>query len=256
MERILPMIKIGNTDFVVDIAQCVLREKDDPQNTLSFHDMKDMGDHYTFLYDPKTKYFGDTERETAYMEQVKIPQMVALDPEGMALKHGLTKEFLEGKNDHELLINEALLDLRLKGVLPKIDVAGQPFIIDYRLKELRAENAPDKILPFSKMDMDEDGQRYLFFYHPESKQLVPINKQTTEVPEGLVLIDMPNELGLDPVAVARENGITDSGFLRRYPPQKDMKAKVTPAANTNLKSFIKQNRERISGHRPQGPKLT
>jgi hypothetical protein len=72
MERELPTHLIEGTAFIVDVSSEVLTQEDDASNKLFFHDLKDMGTHYSFLYDRMTKNMPDplTKGRTGYRRGV------------------------------------------------------------------------------------------------------------------------------------------------------------------------------------------
>ena len=82
-QRKLPVLKIHDTDFYVDMAKLEFKEVDNPKNAISFRDVQDNGDHTQVMYDPKTKNaFQGTWGEMSKREDlvlVKLPSAVDLD---------------------------------------------------------------------------------------------------------------------------------------------------------------------------------
>ena len=82
-QRKLPVLKIHDTDFYVDMAKLEFKQVDDPKNAISFRDVQDNGDHTQVMYDPKTKNaFQGTWGEMSKREDlvlVKLPSAVDLD---------------------------------------------------------------------------------------------------------------------------------------------------------------------------------
>jgi hypothetical protein len=71
------------------------------------------------------------------------------------------------------------------------------------------------------------------------------------------VLEIPYEIKLDPVAVAREYGIGEIDLLTDHPFQMKLAAKVTPLLETGLPDFIKQNLENRSNQQDNdepGPK--
>lgn len=141
---------------------------------------------------------------------------------------------------------EELLAARLAGLLPRIDICGHPFIIDWRLRELRPENDFSTRIDLRNVPMSEDGEHYLFFYHVPTKSVVHIDENITSKPKDTVLVELPYELVLDPVAVARQYGLKDTSMLDDYPILENLKAKIIPVEETRLPELIKANREKQS----------
>ena len=131
MERKMPTYKIEGAEFIVDTGKYELREVGNPANTISFHDMIDTGSYYSFQFDKKeNKMLTPFKPITQDTVTVRVPQLVELDPIGMAEKYGLSVADLNGKSDFDIMINSKLLNERKNGILPTIRIAGHEFIID------------------------------------------------------------------------------------------------------------------------------
>lgn len=140
--------------------------------------------------------------------------------------------------------DEELLAQRLAGILPRIDIAGEPFIIDWRLKELRDARDPSVRIDLHSLPMDETGEQYLFFYNTRLKKADPPDPKTTRLPDDVVLLKIPYEMKLDPVGVAREYGLPDKELLERFPIQRELKVAVIPLDQTELVQLVKRNRDK------------
>lgn len=247
MERILPSFEIEGTEFIVDVSKKELRQLDNPDNTISFDDMKDNVTHYTINYSRVEKNFpAPFQQGSQDVVEIDIPQMVQLDPIGMAQKHGITIEELQNKNDFDVIVDQKLLSVRLSGMLPKINIAGHNFIVDLRLSELRPENDFSTKIDLRNLDVSNDGEKFICFYEPSSKKVVEIDSTITELPKGVVMLEIPDEMKLDPVAVARQFGVDEKSFLRKYPLQMQLDAKVVPLSETGLPAFVKKNQLAIT----------
>jgi len=140
--------------------------------------------------------------------------------------------------------NEELTARRLAGVLPHIDVDGRDFIVDWRLRELRAVDDPSNRIGLGGLPHDSDGEHYLCFYNTKLRQTIIPDIRMTELPKDVVVLTIPSELTLDPVAVAREYGQADTFLIDRYPIRDDLKVKVTPIAETEMVQLVSRNREK------------
>ncbi len=89
-----PIIKIEGTEFLLDVDQFHLREKENPENTISFFEMVDEGHVYSFEYNRLSRNMPDPWDRKAEITTVKLLQLVEMDPEGMALKYGMAVEDL------------------------------------------------------------------------------------------------------------------------------------------------------------------
>lgn len=244
--RILPVYQLHDTDFLVDVDKQALREAQRPDNELSFvNDMKDMGSHYLLNYDIVEKTPTPAVLDPLTWLPFHIPPLVQLDPEGMSEKYGVPVDQLAGKTDFEVIVDQAALAKREQGILPQIDIAGEKFIIDLRLEELRHAEFFFPVLSLKSFDLTEDGWHYLAFYEPIMKQVVNIDPGLTEFPNGIIHIKLPNEIGLDPVDTARKYGMDERELLRRHPIQKELKAEIIPLSETNIPRLIQQNKEKL-----------
>ena len=147
------------------------------------------------------------------------------------------------KNMKKTYTDESLLEKRLAGELPRIDIAGHPFIIDWRLKELRPVDDFSTRIDLRNMPMDAEGVNYLCFYHIPTKSALHLSDKITELPKDTVMLAIPYELKLDPVGVAREYGAEDTFMLGSYPIQRNLKAKVVPLEETGLPDIVRRNKE-------------
>jgi hypothetical protein len=148
-----------------------------------------------------------------------------------------------------------LLKIRLTGKLPHIDLAGTDFTIDWRLRQMRETELPWKHISFENLEMDESGEVYLVFYHTETHEIFIPEEDIIELPENVVVLEIPNEFKLDPVAVARDYGIGETDLLAEHPIQITLTAKVTPLSESGLPEFIENNiRLQNQDNSKDGPK--
>ncbi len=244
--RQVPIFTIEGTSFLVDVNRQVLRQTNDQDNEVSFiNNMQDHGTFYRLLYDLDEKRAAQDLFDQSRVKVIDLPPLTELDPEGMSAKYGIPENQLKGKTDFEVIVDQVWLKERQNGVLPRINIAGEEFTIDLRLQELRHTKYFFPVISLKSFELTTDGEYYEAFYHPVMKQVVGIDPKLTELPEGVVKVRLPNELGLDPVATARRYGIDENELLRRYPPKKDLKAAVIPLADTGLPALIRQNREQL-----------
>ena len=85
--RQLPIVKIDNTDFYVDLKSLEFRQVDNPRNAISFKNVQDNGDHTAVVYDPKTRnaFQGSWEELMARndVSVVRLPALINLDRDGL-----------------------------------------------------------------------------------------------------------------------------------------------------------------------------
>ena len=130
---------------------------------------------------------------------------------------------------------------RLMGVLPHIDIAGVDFTIDWRLRELRETAVPWNKINLDELRESESGEEYLGLYDTTERRLHEFDPDMISLPENVVGIEIPNEIKLDPVAVAREHGIDVNEFLERHPMQNNLKALIRPISETGLPELVVAN---------------
>jgi hypothetical protein len=95
MNRPLPIVNIAGTAFYVDVLHEELRQKDNPDNRISFNVFDQDGDGYTFLYDRKQKNVPENrEQMEDSFQWVTLPALMELDPEGIAQKYHIPLEVL------------------------------------------------------------------------------------------------------------------------------------------------------------------
>ncbi|MGF7080460.1 hypothetical protein [Mucilaginibacter sp. UYCu711] len=245
--KVRPVYKIGDTHFIVDIDKQVLREFQRPENEISFiNHMADLQTHYELRYDPRINSVAQENMPDSQVRLIRVPQLTTLAPEQMALKYDCTVEELKGKPDFEVMVDQQLLAMRRHGLLPKIDIHGEHFIVDLRMEELRHAVNFFPILSLKRFELDKDGDHFEAFYHPITKQIVEIDPKILELPDQVVKIIIPAEIGLDPVSAARIYGIDERELLRRYPIQKDLKAEIIPLSETGIPALIQRNKQALT----------
>ena len=78
-----------------------------------------------------------------------------------------------------------LLRVRLDGKLPHIDIAGDDFTIDWRLRELRETAAPWNRISINGLRESESGKEYLGLYDVSKKKLYTVDNEMTVVPQNI-----------------------------------------------------------------------
>lgn len=244
--KVRPMFSIGTTHFIVDIDKQVLREFQRPENEISFiRDMQDRQTYYELRYDPRINSVAHEHLPDNQVQIIHVPQMTELDLQNMSLKYSYPVEQLKGKPDFDVIVDQEALALRHKGMLPRINISGEAFVIDLRMQELRHAEHFYPILNLRSFDLTNDGGNYEAYYHPILKQTVQLDRKILELPEYIFRIRIPNEIGLDPVSTALMYGMDERELLRRYPIQKDLKAEIIPLSETNIPAMIQRNRETL-----------
>ncbi len=153
------------------------------------------------------------------------------------------------KNIRTTSSDKKLLELRLHGILPRIDIAGHDYIVDWQHKELRPLDDRFARIDLRNMPLSADGEKYLCFFHLPTRSVLHLPENITILPEDTVLLEIPNELHLDPVGVARQYGQKDDFLLGHYPVRYELKARVIALEDTGLTELTRQNKKKESkGH--------
>lgn len=112
MNRHLHTVDIEGTVFYVDALREELWQKDDPSNRISFNAFHETSDGYTLLYDRERKNAAEKDdalplKDPRY-QQITLPGLMELDPEGISLKYGIPLEVLSPgtKNADDLTLKK------------------------------------------------------------------------------------------------------------------------------------------------------
>ncbi|MBS0027250.1 hypothetical protein ACTJJ0_12355 [Chitinophaga sp. 22321] len=247
MERVLPVLTIEGIKFTADAIQLELREKENPENIISFENMRDVGNGYSFEYSRREKNLPSLFNMESVT--VTIPEWVLLDPVGMAQKYGLTPETLKGKTDFELMVDQEALDYRInKGMLPTVDIAGQLFYVDLRMDMLRPkDDFLSKGIVLSEIGSYHLGEsdEYLIPYNPKTHEFQEIDLgKITEYPKDLIAAKFPSEWKLDPIGWNRLTRVDWHDGLKHTGLRSHCNAEIIPWEKTVLRDVIRENRER------------
>ncbi len=248
-----PIFNIAGTDFYVEIYSQSLIEVGDPRNFLPIRDMVDTGDHYEFPYHSGYKGWPTQLDDPRESIDVKVPYLIVLDPEGIARKHNISVEELKGKKDIEFLNPnyEGFLS-RISGELPTIDIAGDEYFVDLENKLLRLKTGEGQKLAFKDMQRGcplSDAFSYRFAYDPENRKLVALESASHK---DAVMVNLPTEVKLDPVGLARQLGYSDEHYIRDYPIEKKLLAEIRmikkAPLSESISDSVKKKQQRKKGH--------
>lgn len=250
MERSLPIYKIEGTAFIVNAAKDEIMQLSNPLNVIGFSQMRDMGTHYILLYDlvRKTKPMPPERQEFGgNVIEVEIPPLLTLDREGMAAKYGMSVEDTEGKTDYEVIIDQDQLKARLEGTLPEIEIANEKYVVNMDSYELILKKDQSTVISLHDLWMNEEGTEYWGFYNTKARNMVSIDSNVTEFPADVVMVTIPDEFTIDPVYVGKsmEMILDLKPFLRSWPLQRELKARITPLRRTFIAEVIKSNKARL-----------
>jgi len=201
MERKLPIWKIDNVAYQVDVDYGLLRQVTRPERIIPFVELEDTGTGY----------------RRSGKDGAVIPYMVKLDPQGVGSKYNIPINQLP-QRDSELKCDRKLLADRLQGKLPTIDIAGHPFFVDLRLDLLRPKDDFKTMgIKLSQLPVDRSNSSFQFFYDAQEHLPVSYDPNWKVAPEGLMAIEIPRELVLDPIGTLNKY----SNVLKEKYPFKD-----------------------------------
>jgi hypothetical protein len=195
------------------------------------------------------RYFIEVDKAISQNDRLK-PENFATGEKYLAMVFlkQLIREWNDGRSQERISKLPAreqaqaeLLKIRLAGKLPHIDIVGDDFTVDWRLRELRETAAPWNIISINDLRESESGREYLGLYDVSQKRLYTVDNEMTVVPQNVIGIEIPHENRLDPVAVAREKGFDIKQFVLRNPIQGNLKAMIRPVSETGLPELVEQN---------------
>jgi len=186
-------------------------------------------DRVHHVIDLKTQRNAPQQEITAFRDEMKTEYPTQLQ--------------LQKEMEQQIKQQEAaeLLQRRLAGKLPTINLAGTVFTIDWRLRELRENATPWNKISFENPAMSESGTRYVCLYNTQKHTLYQVSNNLKSLPKNVVLLEIPYELRLDPVAVARERNIEIVEFVKNHPIQTELTAIVKPLSESWVAELIQEN---------------
>lgn len=155
-------------------------------------------------------------------------------------------ENIENKN--LIPSQEELLQERMNGILPVIDIAEHPFYVDVRMNSIRPhDDFSTQGIPFSEFkDFEVIANFAWLFYNPRAHEVVKdINlEQLYKIPKDWIVVEIPHPQFLDPYGCAVKNGWDIKETLKVYPIQPNLKARIVPWEETTIPDIIKENVQR------------
>lgn len=141
-----------------------------------------------------------------------------------------------------------LLNKRLVGLLPTIDIMGHTFYVDLRMGSLRPkDDFSTEGIKFKDIEnyAQEERDTYHIPYNPKTHSFQEIDwLNLTAIPNDIVVIEVPFPEKLDPVSYARLHGYDINSFIKDYPIEENMKAGIIPWKDTQIEKFIAENKKK------------
>jgi hypothetical protein len=161
-------------------------------------------------------------------------EMAAEYPSQMQMQE-LTSGIVHQQQQAELLEN------RMSGRLPVIDIAGTSFTIDLGRNELRESNHPGNRINFKELELSENGDQYYGYYHMVKHNIFKYNDDITVLPKNVKLLEIPAKHLLDPYAVAIIKNVDVKEFLGQHAMQETLKANLYSLSESYLPDLVKDN---------------
>lgn len=239
----MPEIVVDKVTFIVDVAFAEIINKQCPSSRESFHRMERQGNSYIIHIHPELQILSADPHPD--FKGHPIGQMVELDPEGVCKKYGLERHELPG-DDRALNCDVQLVQKRLDGALPQINIAGHDYFVDLRTGELRGTDDPTRKIVLDRLEQTDHGG-YTFFFNHSKGAVVKIDYDAIDrEPADVVLVELPKNAWLDPVGEARRRGLDGLALLGTYPLQHGLSARVHLLEHTYVPVAIQKNIERRS----------
>jgi hypothetical protein len=232
----MDILVLDNRPFIIDLEKDELRQYNQPANTIAFRALQKQGSFFVL------------ELNGA---QFKMPQAVIQSAKDLSALARASINLRSQEENWGIYLGDEKTARRLSGELPHIDIKGTDFTVDWRLRQLRETAEPWKNISITDMELSENGEAYVFFYDTDAHTLFDFNGQVFEMPEHVVIAEIPNEIGLDPVAVAREYELGETGLLAQHPIAQKLTATIKPITGIGLEEFVAENIKRKEQQEPQ-----
>jgi len=250
MEKQLRVLVIGSTPYIIDAQARCLRQYNDMDTVISFSQLRKGEGHYTGSFNRTGKWISPGDPLKDPLLEVILPERLLQEAGQLTNLDKADLNTLSHHKDWGFYMGDEETALRFSGKLPHIELAGSDFTVDWRLKELRETNEPWNRIQLDGLEMSDSGEHYLCFYDTDAHETINDISEILARPEKVVLLEIPYEVALDPVAVAREYGIGDIELLPEHPVKMYQKAKVT-ALSAEMTSRITLL-QHSSGKRAEG----
>jgi len=251
MESGVKFLVLGAIPFIIDKTKKELRQFNRQEFAIPFDDLKLEGNNYTYQW----KTIDHNQRGSIAAGNIPekiinltIPSLIIEDEKPMVKILIDALNALSLRKLWNFFIADESLAMRLSGQLPTIDLAGTNFTIDWRLRELRETEKPWNHLNFEHMKEARRGEGYKFLYDIKKHTIYQPDENLLNLPEDILLLEIPDEMKLDPVAVARDCGLGLTDLLIDFPFRMESTSKNIPLGESQLPDFIENNLKRLDGN--------
>jgi hypothetical protein len=241
-QKTLPITKLGNTWFGVDIDKRLFIKIGVPDHSISFDHMIYKGDHYEMSFDLFKE--APPRRSSLNNEDVvmlKLPQLVEMAPIEMSKKYAIPAHELLKLSDFEVMVNQIALGERVKGVLPTYEILDTKYKVDLDNYCFRSGRNRIPMNDFTLVS-DPYGERYSYM-DANTHRVVKIDIMSIKEmpPENIVKVVIPCNDKLDPYHVGKNREPDLNTYLLAHPMVSGQKATIIPLSQTNIPAIIESN---------------
>lgn len=222
----LPIYKIEGKPFQVDVESGILTHLWTGSLALEFRRMQDMGTHYLAYFDQKRKRLKGYSSGPESVA-VRIPQMVELDPRGVARMYNMEVSKLP-KRDSELRCDPELFRQRKSGKQPIIDIYGYTYFVKLAHNLLEPKDFTREDISLWDMIKPPYHTGYVFMFDTVEQRLVrKKERQNEEALRGrAVWVHIPHVSVLDPYMFQGLHKRDEGPETLRHPIRYNLKARV------------------------------
>lgn len=251
MKKEKPYVDIEGERYLVNVKLNRLEHSRHQYKRLSICDMKYAKEGYTFYIEKATKSIVNdrivfNQKDHTF---VSIPHLCKLDPHGVAKKYRYTPEQMEGKTDFDLMPDLQGLFYRQNGALPQVEIEGQNFYVDYRMRCLRPQdNFHTNGIQFDELEyyFDDQQDRFIFPYDKKKLDIASIDIDTvTVIPSNVVIVTLPCLQALDPIGYSRATGFDREEILRETPQNQKTIAGQISWEKSGIYAVIEENKKKL-----------
>ncbi|WEK36111.1 MAG: hypothetical protein P0Y53_01235 [Candidatus Pseudobacter hemicellulosilyticus] len=221
MERELPDFELNGVVFTVDVDTAQIAMKEDASSFEWLFDLPEEKNRYILHFNNKTGRIAKPWENGDGVVIFHVPQLTALDPEGMAMKYKTPLAIIKKMNDFDVLVNKEVLKERLRGKLPTIEILGQVYTVDIEggiLKPLHRLDLPN--ITTAYLERFEELHAYEIPYNLERRCMVDATPQEVlRRPADYKIVRVPLLEELDRIGFNKKRGFDLYKRIKLNPPK-------------------------------------
>lgn len=218
---------IDHTLFKYDRERKVLFQAGNRENQLPLGPIIPQAGFYCLTYNKATCKLSapglNVEIPTNDRISVILPEAIFCSGDAAC---AVFNKYSRDENCNFFLADKAVME-RIAGRLPEIEIDFHPYVVDLKFNELRHAYNPSIRLDLNDFHPIEAGRFYQAYFNKETQMIVDPEKEKGNLND-IYLLQIPNELGLDPVFIAQKAGVKETFFLPHYPIEGKLKGNLIP----------------------------